>query len=90
MFWITELILTNIKSSGLAAPPVIRAIVAGILRIIFTFLGHTDLDTTRIYAERSLVMMRDAMSSFHLSQTEDEQPLWMGYEEEMAKLCGIR
>ena len=60
------------------------------LALVSRILGHADLDTTRIYAKPSLAMMRDAMSSFHPSETDDEKPLWMGSEEEMAKLCGIR
>ncbi len=42
------------------------AIVAGLLRIIFTLLSHADMDTTRISAERSLAIMRGAISSFHV------------------------
>lgn len=60
------------------------------LALVSRILGHAGLDTTRIYAQPSLAMMRDAMSSFHPSQTEEETPLWIGSEEEMAKLCGIR
>lgn len=60
------------------------------LALVSRILGHAGLDTTRIYAQPSLAMMRDAMSSFHPSETDGEKPLWMGSEEEMAKLCGIR
>lgn len=60
------------------------------LALVSRILGHAGLDTTRIYAQPSLDMMRDAMSSFHPSETDGEKPLWMGSEEEMAKLCGIR
>jgi site-specific recombinase XerD len=60
------------------------------LALVSRILGHASLDTTRIYAKPSLAMMRDAMSSFRISQIDDEKPLWMGSEEEMAKLCGIR
>ena len=60
------------------------------LALISRILGHAFLDTTRIYAKPSLAMMRKAMDSFDAPQTRDEKPLWIGSEEEMAKLCGLR
>lgn len=60
------------------------------LALISRILGHAFLDTTRVYAKPSLAMMRKAMDSFDAPQTRDEKPLWIGSEEEMAKLCGLR
>jgi len=60
------------------------------LALVSRILGHAYLDTTRIYAQPSLAMMREAMSSFRMSSLEDEKPLWTGSEEEMARLSGIR
>jgi len=34
--------------------------------------------------------MREAMNSVEAPQTRDEKPLWVGSEEEMAKMCGLR
>jgi site-specific recombinase XerD len=60
------------------------------LALVSRILGHAFLDTTRIYAKPSLAMMREAMDSIEAPQTRDEKPLWVGSEEEMAKLCGLR
>jgi len=60
------------------------------LPLISRILGHVNLDTTTIYAKPSLGMMRDAMESASPSQVKDEQPLWVGSEEEMARKSGLR
>jgi integrase/recombinase XerD len=60
------------------------------LSLISRILGHAFLDTTRLYAKPSLAMMRKAMDYVDVSQTRNEKPLWVGSEEEMAKLCGLR
>jgi len=60
------------------------------LALVSRILGHAFLDTTRVYAKPSLAMMREAMDSVEVPQTRDEKPLWIGSEEEMAKLCGLR
>ena len=60
------------------------------LALISRILGHAFLDTTRVYAKPSLAMMRKAMDYVDVPQTKDEKPLWVGSEEEMAKLCGLR
>ena len=60
------------------------------LALISRILGHAFLDTTRIYAKPSLDMMRKAMDSCQVPQTRDEKPIWVGSEEEMTKLCGLR
>jgi len=60
------------------------------LALIPRMLGHAFLDTTRVYAKPSLAMMRKVMDYVDVPQTKDEKPLWIGSEEEMAKLCGLR
>jgi len=60
------------------------------LALISRILGHAFLDTTRIYAKPSLAMMREAMDSVEPRWVRDEKPLWVGSEEEMSKLCGLR
>jgi len=60
------------------------------LALVSRILGHAFLDTTRIYAKPSLAMMREAMDSFEAPRARDEKPLWVGSEEEIAKLCGLR
>ncbi|MEA1959721.1 MAG: tyrosine-type recombinase/integrase [Bacillota bacterium] len=60
------------------------------LALVSKILGHAFFETTRVYAKPSLPMMREAMNSVEVIQTRNEQPLWTGSEEEMAKLCGLR
>ena len=54
------------------------------------YLGHTSVDETQIYAKPSLTMMRKALESVQSPQTTNEKPLWVGSEEKMAQLCGLR
>ena len=60
------------------------------LALVSRILGHAFLDTTRVYAKPSLAMMRKAMDYAYVPQTKDEKPLWIGSEEEIAKMCGLR
>lgn len=60
------------------------------LALVSRILGHAFLETTKNYAKPSLAMMRKAMESVQSQQTTDEKPLWIGFEEEMAKMCGLR
>ena len=59
------------------------------LELVSRILGHSSIETTKVYAEPSMDMMRAAMES---AGTPDigEVPLWVGNEDEMAKLCGLR
>lgn len=60
------------------------------LAIISRFLGHTQLETTRIYAIPSVEMMREAINKIP-SVASNEQPLWNAdTDEAIAKLCGLR
>ena len=60
------------------------------LSLVSRILGHAFLKTTQRYAKPSLTMMRKAMDAVQVHQMADEKPLWVGSEEEMAKLCGLR
>ena len=59
------------------------------LELISAILGHSKLETTRIYALPSLRQLRDAVESVP-TPVGDEEPLWVGDEDEMARLCGLR
>ena len=61
------------------------------LALISCILGHTSIETTKIYATPSLEMLRKAIESVETSEQQNEKPLWKNCDdEEMAKLCGIR
>lgn len=59
------------------------------LELVSRILGHSSTETTKIYASPSLEMIRQAMEAVDSSVIE-EKPLWIGNEEKMAKLCGLR
>lgn len=59
------------------------------IELVSAILGHSHIETTKIYALPSLSQIRDAMESVP-TPTQDEEPLWVGDEDEMARLCGLR
>ncbi len=60
------------------------------LAIISRFLGHANIDTSRIYAVPSIEMLREAVEKTRVETDEVEKPNWLGDEEKKARLCGIR
>lgn len=60
------------------------------LAIVSRFLGHAQLETTRIYATPSVEMIRKAIENVS-TDSASEQPIWSAdADETMAKLCGLR
>lgn len=59
------------------------------LELVSRVLGHSSVETTKVYAKPSMDMMREAMESAYPSAIE-EHPVWVGNEDEMARLCGLR
>jgi len=59
------------------------------LELVSAILGHERLDTTKIYAKPSISQMHESMESVP-TPVADERPLWIGDEDEMARLCGLR
>jgi len=59
------------------------------LELVSVILGHSHVDTTKIYATPSLEQLRDANESVPTPAAE-EKPLWVGNEDEMALRCGLR
>ena len=60
------------------------------LAIVSRFLGHAQLETTRIYATPSVEMMRKAIENIP-ADSVSERPIWSAdADETMAKLCGLR
>jgi site-specific recombinase XerD len=60
------------------------------LPLVSRLLGHASLETTRVYAQPSMQMLRDAIESVETPQGEAAKPIWEGNEEAMAKLSGLR
>lgn len=60
------------------------------IELVSTVLGHARVDTTKAhYAKPSVAQIRDALESVP-TPVKDEEPLWVGNEEEMARRCGLR
>ena len=60
------------------------------IELVSTMLGHARVETTKLYyAKPSVRQLRDALESVPVP-TKDEEPLWVGDEEEMARRCGLR
>jgi len=69
---------TNLYQDGIA------------LELVSTILGHAKMETTKThYAKPSVAQLRDALESVP-TPTKNEEPLWVGNEEEMARRCGLR
>jgi site-specific recombinase XerD len=60
------------------------------LPLVSRLLGHANLETTKIYAKPSLKMLRDAIESVETPFDMAKKPVWLGNEEMMAKLNGLR
>ena len=60
------------------------------LSIVSRFLGHAQLETTRIYATPSVDMMRQAIEKSSINSAIEE-PIWNADADKvMTKLCGLR
>ncbi|MEG0323498.1 MAG: tyrosine-type recombinase/integrase [Raoultibacter sp.] len=59
------------------------------LELVSRILGHNKVETTKIYAKPSMKMMREAMENAYLP-SKCEAPAWVGNEDELARLCGLR
>jgi len=60
------------------------------IELVSTVLGHARVETTKThYAKPSVAQIRDALDSVP-TPIKDEEPLWIGNEEEMARRCGLR
>ena len=60
------------------------------IELVATILGHAQVETTKLhYAKPSLTQMRESMESVP-TPAANEEPLWLGNEEEMARACGLR
>lgn len=60
------------------------------IEMVSTVLGHARVETTKAhYAKPSVAQLRDALESVPIP-TKEEEPLWVGNEEEMARRCGLR
>ena len=59
------------------------------LELISSMMGHADINTTRTYAKPSLKKQRAEMEAAN-PPALGEVPVWVGNEDEMLRLCGLR
>jgi integrase/recombinase XerD len=60
------------------------------LELVSRMLGHSSVETTRIYATPSIEMLRAAVEAGRNPMDEPEEPLWTGNEDLIAARCGLR
>jgi site-specific recombinase XerD len=60
------------------------------LPVVSRLLGHASLETTRLYAQPSVKMLREAIESVEPLKEKAKKPIWEGDEAVMAKLSGLR
>ena len=61
------------------------------LALISRILGHSSLETTKIYATPSIEMLKQAIESVETPVQLNDKPLWKSCsEDDLAKLCGLR
>ncbi len=58
--------------------------------MISKILGHSSVETTKIYAIPSLDQMREALNKVDMPADAKEKPLWESDEDELARLCGLK
>ncbi|MEG1848887.1 MAG: tyrosine-type recombinase/integrase [Lachnospiraceae bacterium] len=59
------------------------------LELVSRILGHASTQTTRIYAKPSLEMIKNAMDKAN-PELNNEEPIWLENEDELARICGLR
>lgn len=60
------------------------------LEQVSTLLGHSQLETTRVYAKPSLQQLRTVIEKITPKSEQEQKPLWQGKEDEIARRLGLR
>lgn len=62
------------------------------IALLSEFMGHADMETTKIYAYADTEMKREAIRKGERARgvMPDTEPVWKNDEEMMRKLCGLR
>lgn len=69
---------TNLYQSGMA------------LEQVSSLLGHSQLETTRIYAKASIAQIRENMEKATPQADIDAEPIWKGKTKDLSKMYGLR
>ena len=62
------------------------------LALLSEFLGHANVETTKIYAYADTEMKRAAIQKGEKARgtISDAEPIWKNDDEMLRKLCGLR
>ena len=60
------------------------------LEQVSSILGHSNVETTRIYATASIEQIRNTMEKVTTRKDIDDAPLWEGKTKDLAKTYGLR
>lgn len=60
------------------------------LEQVSTLLGHSQLETTRVYAKPSLQQLRAVIEKITPKSDQEQVPLWHGKEDEISRRLGLR
>ncbi len=60
------------------------------LEQVSTLLGHSQLETTRIYAKPSMEQLKQAIDKVTPEADKLQEPLWIGREDELMQRLGLR
>ena len=61
-----------------------------VLEQVSSLLGHSQLDTTRIYAKASTEQIRENMEKATPQKDIEAEPVWTGKTKDLSKLYGLR
>ena len=61
-----------------------------VLEQVSSLLGHSQLETTRIYAKASIAQIRENMEKATPQKDIEAEPLWQGKTKDLNKLYGLR
>ena len=60
------------------------------LEQVSTLLGHSQLETTRVYAKPSIQQLRTVIEKITPRLDQEQPPLWQGKEDEISRRLGLR
>jgi site-specific recombinase XerD len=59
------------------------------LMLLSEFLGHSNVNTTRVYAWADTEMKREAISKIESEQDSQAEPIWKNDENMIKRLYGL-
>lgn len=61
-----------------------------VLEQVSSLLGHSQLETTRIYAKASIAQIRENMEKATPQKDIKAEPIWKGKTKDLNKMYGLR